>query len=304
MRNKYNDRPVLRTPLIVAGNNEKYIKKGFESDCDAIILDLEDGVPQNFKQEARKKIFATLNSSILDHRPVFVRLNSLETGMTKNDIDGVACKNLDGFLYTKPYTAGDIVIFDEMLLKKEMELGLKNGHFKIIVIMETPLSILNSKEIAFASKRNIGLLFGAEDLLGDMQGTHSKDCRSLNYARSQVLMACRAANLIPIDTPYIQVHNDEGLREFIKPARELGYEGMLLITPSQIPIVKEMYTPEVKKVEESYEMDKIAKLNDEIGRGVSVEKKLFISPPTLKRARNIIKQYESIKKFESFNNNV
>jgi len=300
MRNKYPGRPVLRTPLIVAGNNEKYIQKAFSSDCDAIVLDLEDGVPELFKEEARKMIMKTLNSPIVDHRPIFVRLNSLETGKTKLDVEGVACENLDGFLYTKPYTDGDIIIFDEMLSHREEQLGLPSGHFKIIVIVETPMSIVHVFDIAKSSKRLIGLLFGAEDLLGDMEGFHGPDGRSLHSSRSQVLMACRATGLIPIDTPYIQVRNDEGLRKFIQPALELGYEGMLLISPSQIPIAKEMYTPLKDKVNDAYEMDSIAKKTDKIGRGVSIHKKLFISPPTLKRAKNIIKRYESICEFEKY----
>lgn len=301
MRKRYIGRPVLRTPLIVAGNNEKYIKKAFASDCDCIVLCLEDGVPENFKEDARKSIKETLNSDLIDHRPIFVRVNSLETGKTKYDIDGVACENLDGFLYTKPYNDSDILIFDEMITNKEKELGLEHGHLKIIVIIETPSSVINAFQIAFSSKRLIGLLLGAEDLLGDMEGFHGPDGRSLHMPRCQVLMACRAAGLIPIDTPYIQVHNDEGLRNFIQPALELGYEGMLLISPSQIPIAKEMYTPPKEKVEDAYEMDRIAKETDKIGRGVSVHKKLFISRPTLKRARNIIKRYENILAFENSN---
>jgi len=300
MRNKYIGRPVLRTPLIVAGNNEKYIKKAFSSDCDAIVLDLEDGVPEAFKEKARVMIKETLNSSLMDHRPVFVRVNSLETGKTKEDVESVACDNLDGFLYTKPYTAEDIVEFDRIITEAEKDADLKEGSLKIIVIIETPLAVINAYKIAVSSKRIIGLLYGAEDLLGDMEGFHGPDGRSLHMSRAQVLMACRATGLIPIDTPYIQVRNDDGLRKFIKPALELGYEGMLLITPSQIPIVKELYTPPLEKVRDAYEMDKIAKEIYKDGRGVSVQKKLFISPPTLKRARNIIKRYEAIKNFEKY----
>jgi len=300
MRKKYTGKVVLRTPIIVAGNNKKYIQKAFASDCDCFVLDLEDGVPENFKKDARILIKETLNSDLTDHRPIFVRVNSLETGKTKLDIDGVACENLDGFLYTKPYSAGDIQIFDEMLSNKEKELGFENGFFKIIVIIETPSSVLHADKIAISSKRIIGLLFGAEDLLGDMEGFHGPDGRSLHYARSQVLMACRAAGLIPIDTPYIQVHDDEGLRNFIQPALELGYEGMLLISPSQISIAKEMYTPPKDKVENAYKMTKISKSNSDSGTGVSFINKLFVSPPTLKRATNIIKRFEAIKKFEEF----
>ncbi len=299
MKTRYNGKPVLRTPLIVAGNNDKYISRAFQSDCDCIVMDVEDGVPEKFKTAARANVKKILNSNLIDPRPVFVRVNSLSTGQTKLDVDGVACENLDGFLYTKPYSAGDIKIFDEMLSEKEKELKLTNGHFKIIVIIETPSSVIHVDEIAMASKRIIGLLFGAEDLLGDMEGFHGPDGRSLQTARSSVLMACRSAGIIPIDTPYIQVRNDEGLRAFIQPALELGFEGMLLISPSQIPIAKERYTPPKEKVDEAYEMLRISKENDETGTGVSVVNKIFVSPPTLKRAMNIVKRYENILNFEA-----
>lgn len=298
MRRKYEGRPVLRTPVVVAGNNEKYIRKAFASDCDCIVMDTEDGVPPNFKKKARKMIHDTLNSDLVDGRPVFVRINSLETGETKADIDGVACENLDGFVYTKPYSEGDIQILDVMLSKKEEELGVDDGYFKVIVIIETPSSVLNVHKIAFSSKRLVGLLFGAEDLLGDMEGFHGPDGRTLHMARSQVLLACRAAGLIPIDTPFIKVHDDKALEEFIVPALELGYEGMLLISPSQIETAKRMYTPDISKVKDAYKMSEIAKGTDIEGRGVSVHNKLFISPPTLKRAVNIIKRYENILEFE------
>ena len=140
---------------------------------------------------------------------------------------------------------------------------------------------------------------GAEDLLGDMEGFHGPGGRSLQTARNNVLMACRSAGIIPIDTPYIKVRDDEGLREFIQPALELGFEGMLLISPSQIPITQEMYTPRKDKVDEAYKMLEISKENAEAGTGVSVVNKMFVSPPTLKRALNIVKRYENILNFES-----
>ena len=164
------------------------------------------------------------------------------------------------------------------------------------------MAIINAYKIATSSKRLVGLLYGAEDLLSDMEGFHGPDGRSLHASRSQVLMACRAAGITPIDTPYVQVGNDEGLKKFIQPALELGYEGMLLITPSQIEIAKDMYTPSKEKVEEAYEMDRLSKLTQEKGRGVAVYNKLFISPPTLKRAINIIKRHEAIMAYEEFMN--
>ncbi len=297
---KYQGTPVLRTPLIVNGYNKKYIQKAFRSKCDSIVLDLEDGVPINLKDDARRQISATLNSDVIDGRPVFVRVNSLETGLTEQDIQVVACANLDGFLYTKPYSAGDLIVFDNIITEKEKDLGLPIGHFKIIVVMETPASIINSEEIALSSKRIIGMLFGAEDLLGDTKGSHSEDGRSLLFARSKVLLTCRAHNLIPIDTPYIDVHNIEGLKKFIDPAKELGYEGMLLVSPSQADIVREYYTPDEEQIKHAYEVLEIAENNRVAGTGASLTGSVFVAPPTLKQAKKLIERYKAIRDFEKY----
>jgi citrate lyase subunit beta / citryl-CoA lyase len=300
MSSKFGGRLVLRTPLITAGHKERLIEKAMNSTADAVILDLEDGAPSALKDQARKTIRDFLDKPICSKRLVFVRLNSFETGLTEIDIEAVSHKNLDGFVITKVYTAGEIVVLDKMLQAKEEELGLEHNHFGVIVIMETPRSILNAQEIAFAAPRVSGLIYGAEDLLSDMEGFHAEDGRSLQPSRSQVLLAARAAGIMPIDTPYIQVGNHEGQRKFIQPGLELGYEGMLLITPSQIPIARELFTPSAERVAEAYEMIRIASENEAAQQGVAIAGKHFISPPTLKRVVNLVARYEAIKAFEEF----
>lgn len=300
MSKKFEGRLVLRTPLITAGHKERHLEKALHSEADAVIMDLEDGAPPVMKEKARQTIKAVLDKPICEKRIVFVRLNSFETGLTAKDIDGVSHANLDGFVITKVYSEGEIKVLDKMLSAKEKELGLDDGHFSVIVIIETPESVLNVKEIVFGSSRIAGLIFGAEDLLSDMEGFHAESCRSIQPARSQVLMASRAAGVMPIDTPYIQVGNDAGLREFIKPGVELGYEGMLLISPSQINTVRTMYSPDPLKVKEAYEMIRIAQENEDAQQGVAIAGRYFISPPTLKRAVNLVARYEAITAFEKF----
>jgi len=289
---------VFRTPLIVAGNNQRYIKKAFSCECDCIVLDLEDGVPFSCKEEARKIIRETLKNKRPGPKPVLVRVNSLETDLTEEDLEGVSCRELRGFVYPKAQTADEIIRFAELLARMENELDLPEGYFKIVSIIETPLAMLNLKEIAFSSPRLIALLLGAEDLLGDMQGHHGPLGRSLHMIRTSMLLAARAASLIPIDTPYIHVKNKKGLKQFIEPARELGYEGMLVISPSQIPIVKEMYTPTQQEIEDAHEMEKIAAEASESGKNVVLKDKLFVSAPTLKGAGNLLKRYRKIERFE------
>ena len=234
---------LFRTMLFTAGHNERYIRKAFVSAADCIVLDLEDAVPDGMKETARGVIRDVLCAGPRVSRPVLVRINPMETGLTLADLDGVACANLDGFVYPKAYCGDDIKVFDAQLALKEKVLGLDAGHFRLVVLIETPRAVLNAYEIAVASRRVVGLLFGCEDFLTDIEGDHGPDQRSLLVARHMISMAARAAGMIPIDTPYVQVHDPEGLRDHIRRARELGFEGMLVMSPRQIEVAQEMYTP-------------------------------------------------------------
>jgi citrate lyase subunit beta/citryl-CoA lyase len=300
MSAKYPHRMILRAPLITAGHKRNLIDKAMASDADAIVLDIEDGVPPDLKAEARRVIAELLNEDICKKRLIYVRLNALDTGMTLEDIEAVAHPNLDGFLYAKVYSPGDVQVIDKMIAAQEKKLGLPTDYFDALPILETPQSILQAFEIATAARRVRGLQFGAEDLLGDMEGHHTIDSRSIQHARSQTLLAARAAGIMPIDSPYIFVNQHEDHRRYMLPAYELGFEGMLAISPSQIATIKEMYAMRQDKVDEAYEMVRIAGENEQAKQGVAIAGKHFISPPTLKKAQNLIARYEATQAFEAF----
>ncbi|GAH28761.1 unnamed protein product, partial [marine sediment metagenome] len=232
------------------------------------------------------------------NKPIMVRINSLESGLTLIDLDSVACKNLCGFILSKPYCSDDIKAFDAMLKLKEEALGLEIGHFDIIALIETASAVLNAHEIAVASPRIIGLLFGCEDFLADTEGTYGPDQRTLQLPRHLICLAARAARVVPIDSPYVQAHDDTGLRKHIQRAKELGFEGMLVMSPRQIDIVHEMYTPSNKEITDSIKMVQCADEAVKNNRGIAIYDDKLISPPTLKGAKKILQRSESIKKFE------
>ena len=167
----------------------------------------------------------------------------------------------------------------------------------MIVLMETPQSALKAFEIASASSRIKALLFGCEDFLTDMKGSHGPDGRSLMVPRHLISMAARANGLVPIDTPYVKVKDLDGLRDHITQARELGFEGMLVMSPGQIEIAREMYTPSKDEVEKA---SKMVELADQAGTSIAVSGNVFISPPTLKRSRSVLKRSEDIAEFTKF----
>lgn len=289
---------ILRTVLFTAGHSEKFIHKAFASDADCVVLDLEDAVPDNSKAIARDTVKTVLKAKGLNKQPIMVRINPLESGLTLLDLERVACKELSGFVYPKAYCPDDIKAFDAQLTLKEKTLGLNLGHFDIIVLIETPRAVLSAYEIATASSRVIGLLFGCEDFLTDMEGFHGPEGRSIFIPRHIISMAARAAGVVPIDTPYIQVKDIEGLKAHINQARELGFEGMLVMTPGQIQIARELFTPSEEEVTNAKEIVRLASEAAEENRGIARFGKVFISPPTYKRAQRILRRKKTIKAFE------
>ncbi|GAB6142753.1 HpcH/HpaI aldolase/citrate lyase family protein [Desulfocicer niacini] len=290
---------VMRTFLFVPGHIEKFLTKGSQSDADCVALCLEDAVPYDQKENARKTIRKVLSQGLFENKPVFVRINPMDTGLTLLDLQAVACKELDGFVYPMAYTPDDIRSFDAQLSLMENQLDLQKGHFSIVVLVETPLAILKAYEIATASDRVVALLFGCEDYMAEMESRYSIEERSLFAPRSMMAMAARAAGVEPLDTPYVQVHDLDGLERFATLGRDLGMSGMLVMSPRQIQVAKECYTPSAEEIETATDIVRAADEAEKEGRGIVIVKGNFVSPPTLKQAKKLLKRVVDIDKVES-----
>lgn len=287
---------VMRTFLFVPGHLEKFLLKGSKSGADCIALCLEDAVPHKEKENARKRIRKSLEDGIFGNKPVFVRINSMDSGLTLKDLEAVACKELDGFVYPMAYTPDDIKSFDAQLSLIENQLNLEKGHFSIVVLIETPLAVLKAYEIAKASDRVVALLFGCEDYMAEMESRYSLEERSLFVPRSMIAMAARAARVEALDTPYTKVHDLEGLKRFATLGRDLGMSGMLVMSPRQIEIAEECYTPSREEIETAAEIVDAADKAEKEQRGIVIVNDNFVSPPTVKQAKKLIDRSKYIKK--------
>jgi citrate lyase subunit beta/citryl-CoA lyase len=291
---------VIRTLLFVPSHVEKMLQKGPTSDADCVVLDLEDAVPADKKVYARERIRTVLEEGLYSRKTVFVRVNPIDSGMTLHDLRAVACAELNGFVYPMACSGDDIRAFAAQCRLMESELGLDEGHFSLIPLIETPDSVLNVREIAFASSRNVGLLFGCEDFLAEMEARHTENDAALHTPRAMVALAARAAGIEPIDTPYVRVHDLDGLRGFAGRARDVGMAGMLVMTPRQIGVAHEIYTPSDDEVRYAREVVKAAEEAQAEGRSIVVVEGKFVSPPTLKAARRVIRRADAIDALASF----
>ena len=148
---------------------------------------------------------------------------------------------------SKSQDGDDIYFFSKLLETIEYEKGIASGTFKIIPLIETASALINVDSICKASKRVVGIAFGCEDYITDMQGIHDKDGQSIFTARSIISVAARANNIIPIDTVHIKIHDLEDLEKNLILSKKLGYEGMLVLHPKEIPLVHKYYSPSVEK---------------------------------------------------------
>ena len=286
---------LLRSLMFVPGHNEKLLISAANSQADVLLLDIEDSVqPINNKQVARDKIIEYVGKNAFKKHFVFPRVNDRESGQLLMDIYQLTIPGIDGFMYPKSQRGEDVYFFSKLLETIEYEKNIPIGTYKIIPLIETASAVLNAQEICQSSDRVIAIAFGCEDYIADLKGIHDAESNSIFVARSQIAMAARANKVIPIDTVHIKVHDLTDLEKNIKTAKMLGYEGMLVLNPKEIPLVHKYYSPsqlELKDAEDIIALSEEAELNN---KGVVVVNNKFIGPPMVLKAKDILRYHKLI----------
>lgn len=291
-----DNRSLLRSLMFVPGHNEKLLKSAARSDADAILLDLEDSVqPPENKQVARATIANSVKSGAFSRTRVYPRVNDRESGYLLKDVTALSIDGIDGFMYPKAHTGQDIYFFDKLLETIEYEKGLPRGQFKIIALIETAAAVLNAQEICQASQRVVGIAFGCEDFITDIEGIHDKQEQSLFTARAMIAMAARANNVIPIDTVHINVHDLEDLEKNLVIAKNLGFEGMLVLHPKELPLAHQYFSPTPSEVADSEEMLRLYQEASKLNKGVALMNGKFIGPPMVANAKKVLRKHALIR---------
>ena len=300
MSKPYPGNWVMRSALFVPGHIDKMLSRAAAIEADVLVLDLEDAVPSGKKQEARERVRSALDQNVFSRATVFARINSLESNLSVPDLERVACRQLHGIVYPNANNPKDMRELDSQIKKVEKEADLPVGYLSMIPIIETPTGVLNAYAIAQSSSRIVGLIFGCEDYLAQLQGRHDPSEEALRFPRAQVAMAARAAGIEPIDTPYVKAHDLEGLRSFARLGHDLGMGGMCALTPDQVRIINEVYSPTEDEVRIAREMMQAARDSESSERGVFIAEGRFIAPPTLRAAAKTLARHEAICSFEKF----
>jgi citrate lyase subunit beta/citryl-CoA lyase len=284
MKNDY----LMRSLMFVPAHNDKLMESSLRRDADVLLLDIEDSVqPVENKQIARDNIIKYTREGKFTNIIVFPRVNDRESGHLLQDVYQLTIPGIDGFMYPKSKKGEDIYFFGKLLETIEFEKKIPKHTFKIIALIETPGAVMNIQDIC-----TVAVAFGCEDFMTELGGKHDLESQSIFSARSIIAMGAKANNVIPIDTVHIRVHDLEDLERNLIIGRNLGFEGMLVLNPNEIPLVHQYYSPSEEEVAWATEMLQLSEEAVALGKGVAVKDNKFIGPPMVKMANNILKKHQ------------
>ena len=267
------------------------------SSADVLLLDIEDSVqPASNKQVARDNILRYIVDGTFAGRVLYPRINDRESGELLKDIYQLTVPGISGFVYPKATCGQDIYFIGKLLETIEYEKKIPIGTFKLIPLIETTGAVVNVYEICRACSRVVAIAFGCEDFVTDLGGEHDAEGISIFNARTQIVTAAKAAGVIPIDTVHIKVHDLEDLEKNLILSKKLGFEGMLVLNPKELPLVHKYYSPSEEEIEWAKEMIRLSDESFKEGKGVAVVNGKFIGPPMLKKAKDILLKFELINK--------
>jgi citrate lyase subunit beta / citryl-CoA lyase len=240
----------LRSWMFVPGNRERFIRKAISSSADAIFLDIEDGVLPAEKAAARRMIGQALRQS--SGGPLrYVRVNALSTPWLKLDLEEVVAPGLAGICLTKVARPQDVHEVVALIEGLEKQRGLEVGSVRILAAIESARGLMNALPIADADLRVVGLMFGAEDYALDLGlGTRrEKEGAELLVARSLIVNAAAAANILSIDGVFPNLDDPEGLLADVNQARRLGFTSKSTFNPRQIDVINQVFSPQPDEIE-------------------------------------------------------
>ena len=291
---------IMRSSLYVPANNPKLIQKAPSFPADIITFDIEDAVPPQRKDEARQMAVDNLAHGASGGSEVYVRINGWHTEWPNADIEAIVQPGLDGITVPKVRDADDVKRTDWKLEEMEVRRGLPVGSIKMCVLLETAAGIINAREIVKASPRLVACFFGAVDYCADMRIRLTNEASEQAYARTAVCIAERSAGLVALDAPFPDYTNMEAFEKNTSDGVRMGFEGRMIIHPSQIEPAHRIYSPKDEEVEHAR---KVVKFFEEEGlakglASVAMDGKM-VDTPVYVNAQEVIARFEEIQAKEA-----
>ncbi len=272
------------TRLYLPGNTPKLMLNAGIHKPHGVILDLEDSVAPDKKHEARFIVRNALRSVDFMGAERMVRINQGERGL--EDLEYIVPHYVNMILIPKVETPDQILAVEEKIMQIKRDYDWDIWYMPII---ESALGVENAFKIATASKHVAAMAIGLEDLTADLGVQRTLDGWETFYQRTRIINASKAAGIQPIDSVFSDVQDMEGLRQTVIRSKAMGFEGMGVIHPRQIPVIHKAFAPSPEEIEKAQRIVDAFNEAQEKGLGVVSLGSKMIDPPVVKRAFNVLK---------------
>jgi citrate lyase subunit beta/citryl-CoA lyase len=250
-----------------------------------VILDLEDSVAPDRKDEARILVRNSLRAINFYGAERMVRINQLPLGL--EDAAVVAPHNVHVMLIPKCEEDWQVQEVEKVVRHTLEPLEIEQDIY-FMPIIESALGVENAYQIATASKHVVAMAIGLEDLTADLGVPRTADGNESLYARTRLINACKAAGIQPIDSVFSDVNDMDGLLENVKRSKALGFEGMGSIHPRQIQVIHQGFRPTEAEIEKAAKIVMAFREAREKGRGVVSLGSKMIDAPVVRRAEQTL----------------
>ena len=266
-----------RSLLFMPGDDRRKIEKGIAAQPDCVIMDLEDGVALNRKLEARQTVVVALNELDFGSVEKIVRINTLDSGLAKDELEAVLPARPDAILVPKIESPEQVAwVLDHL-----------PDNLPLLIMIETAKGIVNLKDIATLPGLS-ALIFGAEDLIASVGGIRTTSNHEVHYARSALALHAAAFGLQALDMVYVNFNDEAGLRAESRSALELGYSGKTAIHPKQIIPITETFTPSPAEVDHARRIVAADQHNQASGSGAFAFEGKMVDKPVVRAAAGVL----------------
>ena len=253
-----------RSALYMPGSNVRALEKAKGLAADVIIMDLEDAVAPGVKTAARDQVVAAISSGGFGRKEVVVRINGLDTPWGADDLAAAAASKASAVLIPKVSSADMIAGVSRVLD------GLASPQ-KVWAMIETPLGVLNVREIAATAGQNSSRLdcfiIGTNDLLKETRAELDGNRTAALFWLSAIMTAGKAYGLDVLDGVYNDFKDAGGLLHESRQGRQLGMDGKTIIHPDQISIVNDVFRPSADEITAAESIIAAFELPENKGRG-------------------------------------
>lgn len=277
---------LIRSFLFVPADNERLLASALTKPCDAVILDLEDGIHASKKEAARQTLGASYARLKAAGKITAVRINGdLNTAIT--DLRAAVLPGLDLLMLPKVEHPRDVQLLATVVAGLERAAGIPVGHLRFVLQIESALALPRLYEIAAADRRVLGMMLGSEDFSLDCGAMPTPE--TLMMPSMMVLFACRAAKIQPIGFvgSIAELGAPEVFKARVEQARSLGFRGAVVVHPKYLEIINDCYTPNAAQMEQALRVIQAFEAADANGVGAIQLDGQMIDKPVYQRALDL-----------------